>query len=64
MVLRYWGAFQERLSKVEIMPITHGGDQEMWVDLNTPVTPNNRFCAAAKLAMTRMREDLILMEDE
>ncbi len=56
--------FIREAHKVKLLPITHGGEQEMWVRPGTlPLHQIIGFGIAAKLAMTRMREDLILMED-
>ena len=64
MVLRVLALFIREAHKVKLLPITHGGDQEMWVRPGTlPLHQIIGFGIAAKLAMTRMREDLILMED-
>jgi len=56
--------FIKEAHKVKLLPITHGGEQEMWVRPGTlPLHQIIGFGVAAKLAMTRMREDLVLMED-
>ena len=56
--------FIREAHKVKLLPITHGGEQEMWVRPGTlPLHQIIGFGVAAKLAMTRMRQDQILMQD-
>ena len=56
--------FIREAHKVKLLPITHGGEQEMWVRPGTlPLHQIIGFGVAAKLAMTRMREDQLLMKD-
>ena len=43
--------FIREAHKVKLLPITHGGEQEMWVRPGTlPVTPNNRFWCCRKIS--------------
>ena len=56
--------FIREAHKVKLLPITHGGEQEMWVRPGTlPLHQIIGFGVAAKLAMTKMREDQLLMKD-
>jgi cysteine desulfurase len=56
--------FVREANKVKMLPITHGGEQEMWVRPGTlPLHQIIGFGVAAKLAMSRMRDDQLLMQD-